>query len=376
MGIFVFFTDPRDTEPSGYSGTGNRDTPAVLHQDPIWERRMIQEAIARVVQRRNLSREYASLVLREIMEGRATSAQISGLLVALRMKGETVEEITGFAETMRAFATPIQTNRRPLVDTCGTGGDHAGTFNISTTAAFVVAGAGIAVAKHGNRSASSQCGSADVLEALGVNINATPAIVSRCINEIGIGFLFARSLHGAMKHVAPIRAELKTRTIFNILGPLTNPANACGQVMGVFDAALVEPLARVLAELGVRHAFVVAGHDGMDELTLAGPSHVAETQNGNVEIYDLDPVVLGLPRMSREAILGGEPTQNARILLSILDGKTGPHRDIVLLNAAAAILAGEGAEDWPTAYQRAAESVDSGAAKASIEALIRMSHDS
>lgn len=337
---------------------------------------MIQEAIARLVQRRDLSRAEAATVMGALMSGNATSAQLGAFLVALHMKGETVDEIAGFAQTMRDFASRVMTSRRPLVDTCGTGGDHSGTFNISTTAAFVVAGAGIAVAKHGNRSATSRCGSADVLEALGVNINATPEHVGKCIDEIGIGFLFARNLHGAMKHVAPVRAELKVRTVFNILGPLTNPASACGQVMGVFDASLVEMLARVLAELGTRHAFVVAGSDGLDELTLAGPSFVAEAKQGVVRSYVLNPTQFGLAEAEREALAGGDAAENGRMLLSVLEGETGARRDIVLLNAAAAIMAGQGADDWASGLAVAAQSIDSGAARVKLEELVRVSHDS
>ncbi|MDQ1256688.1 MAG: anthranilate phosphoribosyltransferase [Candidatus Hydrogenedentes bacterium] len=337
---------------------------------------MIQEAIARLVKREDLTREDAAAAMRDLMSGDASPAQIGGFLIALHMKGETVDEITGLARTMREFATRIKTSRRPLVDTCGTGGDHSGTFNISTTAAFVVAGAGVAVAKHGNRSATSQCGSADVLEALGVNIAATPELVGRCIDEIGIGFLFARSLHSAMKHVGPARAELRVRTVFNILGPLTNPAGACGQVMGVFDGALVEVLAKVLAGLGSRHAFVVAGSDGLDELTLAGPSRVAEAKGGAVKTYEIEPEQFGLSVASREALMGGDAARNAELLMAVLDGEKGPRRDIVLLNAAAAIVAGVGAADWASGIARAAESIDSGAAKAKLQELARLSHDS
>jgi len=312
----------------------------------------------------------------ELMAGNATVAQTAGFLVALAMKGETTDEITGFARTMREFATRVETSRSPLVDTCGTGGDHSGTFNISTTAAFVVSGAGIAVAKHGNRSATSKCGSADVLEALGVNINSTPEQVGRCIDEIGIGFLFARTLHGAMKHVAPTRMELKTRTVFNILGPLTNPAGADGQVMGVFDKNLLEPLARVLANLGARHAFVVAGSDGLDELTITGPSHVAEAVGGDVKTYEIGPADVGLAEASAGALRGGDAQANARILKDVLSGKPGPCRDIVLLNAAAAIVAGAGAKDLKKGVAVAAQSIDSGEALTKLEALVKVSNDS
>lgn len=335
---------------------------------------MFHELVATVVRRENLTREMAGEAMRTIMSGEATPAQVGGFLVAMAMKGETVDEITGFAEVMRAMATPVPTVRRPLVDTCGTGGDRSGSFNISTTAAFVAAGAGVAIAKHGNRSATSRCGSADVLEALGANIDATPETAGRCIDEAGIGFLFARNLHGAMRHVAPARTELKIRTVFNILGPLTNPARACGQVMGVFDGSLVEPLARVLAQLGSRHAFVCAGSDGLDELTLAGPSRIAETYHGEVRQYEIVPETFGLARAGREAIMGGDAQVNAAILRRVLQGEPGPCRDIVLLNAAPAILAGERADDWESSIETAAMSIDSGNAWAALQHMIRLSH--
>jgi anthranilate phosphoribosyltransferase len=337
---------------------------------------MIQESIAAIVQRQDLSRAQAAAAMRTIMSGDATPAQIGAFLVALNMKGETVDEITGFAETMRAFATRVHARRRPLVDTCGTGGDRSGTFNISTTVAFVAAGAGIAVAKHGNRSATSQCGSADVLEALGANINCTPEKVGECIDAVSIGFLFARNFHSAMKHVAGPRTELRVRTVFNVLGPLTNPAGACGQVMGVFDARLVEPLARVLANLGTRHAFVVAGSDGLDELTLAGPSLVAEAFEGTVRTFELDPEEFGFTLCAKDKLVGGDAQTNAGIFKEILRGALGPHRDIVILNAAPAIIAGMGAEDWPSALDKAAESIDSGAAWSVFEEFVCFSNDS
>jgi len=337
---------------------------------------MLQEAIGRLVRGEDLSREQAAAAMQCLMRGEATQAQIGGFLVALHMKGETIEEITGLAEIMREMATPVQTSRRPLVDTCGTGGDHSGTFNVSTTAAFVVAGAGVAVAKHGNRSATSQCGSADVLEALGVNIEASPETVGRCIDEVGIGFLYARTLHTAMKHVAGPRGELKIRTVFNILGPLTNPARACGQVQGVFDAKLVEPLAHVLANLGSRHAFVVAGSDGLDELTLSGPSIVAEAQGGQVKTYEVTPEQFGLGAADKSEVLGGDAERNAGLLKAVLEGQAGPHRDMVVLNAAPAIIAGEAASDWPAAVEAAKKSIDSGAASQALADLVRVSHDS
>jgi anthranilate phosphoribosyltransferase len=337
---------------------------------------MIQDVLKAVVEFRHLSREEAARAMSAIMSGEVSPTLISAFLVALHMKGETVEEITGFAETMRQFATRVETSRHPLVDTCGTGGDRSGTFNISTTAAFVVAGAGVAVAKHGNRSASSKCGSADVLEHLGVNIDASPEQVGRCIDEVGIGFLFARSLHGAMKHVAPVRSELLMRTVFNILGPLTNPAGADGQVMGVFDANLVEPLANVLGQLGARHAFVVSGSDGLDELTLCGHSIVAEVRQGEVRMYTLTPEELGLSACAPEALLGGDASRNADLLRAVLEGERSPRRDIVLLNAAPAIVAGQAAADLAEGLDIARKSIDSGAAYEKLQLLKRRSHDS
>ena len=336
----------------------------------------IQEAIGQIIAGGDLSREAAAAAMGFIMSGEATSSQIGGLLVALRMKGETVDEITGFAETMRGFAARVTTARQPLVDTCGTGGDASGTFNISTTAAFVVAGAEVAVAKHGNRSASSKCGSADVLETLGVCIDATPERIGACIDEAGIGFLFARNLHSAMKHVAGARQELKTRTVFNILGPLTNPAGATAQAMGIFDPALVEPIARVLSNLGCAHALVFHGADGLDELSISGPSTVAEARNGTVRLYELLPETAGLTPAPLEALQGGEAKENAAILRSVLEGEPGPRRDVVLLNAAAALIAADQADDWKEAVGLAAKSIDTGAAADKLELLVKVSNDS
>lgn len=336
---------------------------------------ILQEAISTVVEGENLSREQSAAAMAQLMKGEGTPAQIAGLLVALRMKGETVEEITGFAETMRKMATRVETSRSPLVDTCGTGGDHSGTFNISTTAAFVVAGAGVAVAKHGNRSVTSPCGSADVLEALGVDLGLSADEVGRCIDEVGIGFLFARGLHGAMKHVAAPRIELKIRTVFNLLGPLTNPAGACGQVLGVFDAIRVPDMAHVLAQLGTRHAFVVAGADGLDEISLSGPTYVAEALDGAVKSYEVGPDTFGLDQAPTEALRGGDAEVNAEILRGVLGGEKGQHRDIVLANSAAALVAGERAADWQEAMLVGAESIDSGAANSRLEALIEFTNN-
>ena len=331
----------------------------------------IQEAIALAAQRVDLTRQQAAEVMACLMTGTATPAQMGGLLIALRMKGETVEEITGFAETMRRFATQVPATRRPLVDTCGTGGDHSGTFNISTTAAFVVAGAGVAVAKHGNRSATSRCGSADVLEALGVSLDLSPECVGRCIDEVGIGFLFARNLHGAMKHVAPVRVELRTRTLFNLLGPLANPARADGQVMGVFDPGLVASIAGVLQNLGVRHAFVLSSLDGMDEISLTGPTIVAEAVDGLVKTFEIHPQEYGIPSAPRESIRGGDAPENADILRRVLQGERGPCRDIVVLNAAPALVTGLAARDISEGIRVAEASLDSGKALEKLEGLIR-----
>lgn len=334
----------------------------------------IHEAIALLADRRDLSQDQARDLLHLIMTGQATPAQTGALLTALRMKGESVDELTGFASTMRALATKVNTSRKPLVDTCGTGGDGSGTFNISTTSAFVVAGAGIAVAKHGNRSASSQCGSADVLEALGVNLEVSAETVGKCIDEIGIGFLFARALHGAMKHVAQTRAELKIRTVFNLLGPLTNPAGADRQVIGVFDKARLKDMATVLHRLGTHHAYVVAGNDGLDEITLSGPTFIAEATPQGVTTCELNPADFGMKQGSIEALKGGDASENARILRGILEGDEGPRRDIVLMNAAAAIRAADAAADWQSAVDKARASIDSGAAREKLEALIRFTN--
>lgn len=330
----------------------------------------IQDAIGKVVTRTDLTREEASETLTQIMQGECTEAQIAGLLVGLRMKGECVDEITGFAATMRKMSTKVPTNTYPLIDTCGTGGDASGSFNISTTAAFVVAGAGLAVAKHGNRSASSQCGSADVLEELGANIDLKPETVGECIDEVGIGFLFARNLHTAMKHVAGPRLELRTRTIFNLLGPLTNPAQADRQIIGVFDDSKVEDLANVLTNLGTKHAFVVAGRDGLDEITLNGPTLVAESKDGKVTTTEITPGEVGLASAPKEAVKGGDATKNATILIDVLSGTPGPRRDIVVFNAAAALIAGENANDWKSAIEAAQASIDSGKARQTLDNFV------
>ena len=335
---------------------------------------MIQEAIRDLIAGVDLGRAKMRAVMEQIMSGQATDAQIGAFLVALRIKGETIDEIAGGAEVMREKATPIVTVRPGLIDTCGTGGDDSGTFNISTTVAFVACGAGLAVAKHGTRSISSQCGSSDVLTALGVNVEASPEKVGECIDEVGIGFLFAIALHGAMKHAIGPRRELATRTVFNILGPLTNPAGAKRQLLGVFDGALTEALAGVLRELGSDRALVVHGSDGLDEITLTGPTQVSELRDGQVSTRQIHPRDFGLQTVSGEALKGGDADHNARILRGVLDGKAGPQRDVVLLNAAAAIVVGGLAEDITAGLEVARESIDSGKARQALDGLVEVSN--
>ena len=335
----------------------------------------IQEAIAKVIEGEDLSRGEMTDVMNQIMSGEATDAQIGAFLIALRVKGECVDEIAGAASVMREKATPIATKHDVIVDTCGTGGDHSGTFNISTTAAFVAAGAGLCVAKHGNRSVTSQSGSADVLSALGVNIEASPETVGRCLDDVGIGFLFAISLHGAMKYAIGPRREIGARTIFNALGPLSNPAGATRQVVGVYSAALTETLAGVLGTLRSERAFVVHGSDGLDEMTLTGPTRVSELKNGSVSTYRVSPGDFGLAQASADALKGGDADYNAEITRSILNGEEGPRRDIVLLNAAAAIVAGDKARDLNEGVQVAAEVIDSGKALEKLEGLVAASRE-
>jgi len=331
---------------------------------------MIKEAIADVIARTDLNGDRMQGVMDRIMSGDATPAQIAGLLVALRMKGETVTEVSAAATSMRRHATFIDAGPGRVVDTCGTGGDGLDTFNISTTAAFVAAGAGVTVAKHGNRAVSSKCGSADVLAALGVNIQARPPIMEQCIQEIGIGFLYAPTMHPAMKYAIGPRRELGVRTIFNMLGPLTNPAGATGQVLGVFAPELTEMFAAALRELGCRRAYVVHGSDGMDEITTTGPTRVCELRNGQLQTYELSPEPFFGACDEPESLAGGTPTDNARILREVIENKPGPARRIALLNAAAAIAAGEEAEDLRDGLEKAKESIESGAALGKLESLI------
>ena len=336
---------------------------------------MIREAIAKVIEKKNLTEAEMVSTFDEIMSGAASPAQIGAFITALRMKGETIEEITGAARVMREKALHIKTKAKMIIDTCGTGGDESGTFNISTTAAFVAAGAGLTVAKHGNKSVSSKSGSADVLRSLGVNIEVEVSHVERCLDEIGIGFLFAPLLHGAMKHAIGPRREIGIRTIFNILGPLTNPAGAHSQVLGVYDARLTEPLSRVLQNLGSTHVFVVHGADGLDEITLTGKTYISELKYGEIENYEILPEDFGLERCKKEELLGGDSETNARITLDILKGKNGPHRDIVLLNAGAAIVSGGKAKDLREGLKTASESIDSGRAMKKLDGLRRLTNE-
>ena len=335
---------------------------------------MLKPYIAKVINNENLTAEEAEKAMTIIMTGEATQAQIGAYLVALRMKGETVAEITGSARAMRSVVSKVEinTNGAPLVDIVGTGGDGAHTFNISTTAAFVTAGAGRMVAKHGNRSVSSLCGSADVLEALGVNLGLTPEQVGECVEEVGIGFMFAPKFHPAMKHAIGPRRELGQRTIFNILGPLTNPAGATHLMMGVFDPALTESLAEVLGELG-SSAYVVHSSDGLDELTTGAVNRISHV-NGAVKSFDLDPAEIGLQKATRDDLKGGDASENAKILRAILAGEdTGPRRDVVLLNAAAALSAESG--DLAAGLAEAKQSLESGAALAKLDALVEKSQN-
>ena len=353
---------------------------------------MILDALHRIVTHREpLSREEARAVMGEVLSGSCTDAQIAALLVGLHMKSETVEEIVGFAEAIRGAATPIRiaddslldasgTGREALVDTCGTGGDAAGTFNISTITAFVVAGAGVRVAKHGNRSstpkvdgqsASAKCGAADVMEALGVKIQLAPDVLAQCLKEVGIAFLFAPAIHSAAKYVASVRREIKLRTVFNLLGPLTNPAGASAQVVGVYALDLVDKVAEALSMLGTHRAFVVHGLDGLDEITITGPTRVAEIREGTLRSYEISPEEFGFETAPLAALSGGDAAENARIVREILGGEKSPRRDVVLMNAAAALVVAGKIEHLKDGAVLAAESIDSGRAAEKLDALIR-----
>ena len=349
---------------------------------------MITDSLHRVAtHRQSLSREEARAVMGEILEGQATDAQIAALLVALHMKGESVEEIVGFAEAIRSAAVPLAssgvnstldvsgTEREALVDTCGTGGDVSGTFNISTATAFTVAGAGVRVAKHGNRSATSKCGSADVVEALGVRLVLPPARLAACLEELGIVFLFAPAMHTATKYVHPARRELRVPTVFNLLGPLTNPANASAQVVGVYSREVVEKLANALRMLGLKRALVVHGDDGLDEISIATETTVAELRDGEVRTYKIAPEQFGIQRAPLSEISGTEDAAgNAALVREVLAGVKSPRRDVVLLNAAAALVAAGRADSISDAIPIAAQSLDSGAARQKLEALVRFTN--
>ncbi len=359
---------------------------------------MILDALHRIANHgQSLDRGEAGEVMSEVLSGKCSDAQIAALLVALRMKGETVEEIVGFAEAIRAAAAPLPISQLPiegfqetnsaagaiavsgtgrdaladesLVDTSGTGGDASGTFNISTATALVTAGAGVRVAKHGNRSISSKCGSADVVEALGINIQLSPERSAQCLREVGICFLYAPNLHPAMKQVQTVRRELRMRTIFNLLGPLTNPARASGQVVGVYSLDLVEKLAEALSMLGLHRALVVHGLDGLDEITITGPTRVAEAREGTVRTYEIEPEEFGMTRATLQDIAGGDSRENAAIIRAILSGEKSPRRDVVLLNAAAALVAAGRADRLGDALPLAAQSINSGAAAGKLERL-------
>lgn len=341
---------------------------------------MILEALEKIVADEDLTRAEAEAAMEDILAGRASDSLIAGLLTALRIKGETVDEVVGFAKAMRRHATPIFPSSHPrpagpLVDTAGTGGDARGTFNISTAAAFVIAAAGVRVAKHGNRSFSSQCGSADVLEALGAKIDLAPAHVARAIEEIGIGFLFAPAMHAATRHAMPARRELRMRTVFNILGPLTNPAGASVQIVGVYEPSLTELVARALGELGVHRAFVFHGADGLDEISISGDTCISELRDGSVRNYTVTPEDFGLRRWPVEEIQGGDATRNAEIILRLFGPSShhranGAHREIVLANSAAALVAAGRATDFLDGVRIAAGTIDSGAARERLEAFI------
>jgi anthranilate phosphoribosyltransferase len=344
---------------------------------------MIHEALEKIVEGEDLSRVEAEAAMEQILSGSASDAQIAALLTALRMKGETVDELVGFATVMRRHATPIFPTvfahaEEALLDTCGTGGDRSGSFNVSTAAAFVVAGAGVRVAKHGNRSISSHCGSADLLEQLGVRIDLAAERIAAAIEEIGIGFLFAPTVHAATRHAMPVRRELRMRTVFNLLGPLTNPAGASAQVVGVYDESLTELMARALGELGVRRALVVHGADGLDEVSISGETCVSELRDGVVRNYTITPEDFGLHRSPLEAIRGGDARRNSEIIhkifgRSMLYRPHGPYRDITLANAAAALVAAGRAGDFLEGVRLAARSIDTGAARDKLEALVAFS---
>ena len=333
---------------------------------------MIRDAIDALVSGRSLSIEEAVLVMREVMEGEATPAQLGAFLTALRIKGETPEEIAGMATVMREKALAVEVDG-PLVDTCGTGGDGKGTFNISTAAAFVAAASGLRVAKHGNRAASGTCGSADILESLGVKLELDPKGVRRCIEEIGMGFMFAPMFHPAMRYAAPVRREIGIRTVFNILGPLTNPAGADSQLLGIADPALGDKMAQVLSLLGTRHSLVVHGEDGLDELTLGATNRVWDVEQGQTRSYSVTAKDVGLPTIPADQLRGSTAEENAAILRRLFAGEQGPLRDVVLFNSAAVLMVGGKAEDLKEGIQLAAQAIDSGEAVRKVNGLVELS---
>ncbi|MFM9912655.1 MAG: anthranilate phosphoribosyltransferase [Methylophilaceae bacterium] len=335
---------------------------------------MFKDMLSKLLQRADLSRDEMLAVMRQVMAGELTPAQISALLVALRIKGETVDEIAAAAQVMRELSTKVTiADTTHLIDTCGTGGDGIQTFNVSTVSAVVAAAAGAKVAKHGGRSVSSTCGSADVLEALGVNVNLNPEQVAASVDQIGIGFMFAPNHHSAMKHSAPVRRELGVRTLFNLLGPLTNPAGAKRQLMGVFDPALTGKLAQVLKQLGSEHVLVVHGADGMDEISFSGDTYVAELKNGEVKEFVLNPQMFGMSLHQASSIRVQNAAESKAMILDVLNGKIGAARDIVLLNAGAAIYVAGVVEGLQDGIAKAAEVIDNGAAKTKMEQLIAFS---
>jgi anthranilate phosphoribosyltransferase len=335
---------------------------------------MITDLIQKMIERVDLTEQEARGVMDEIMSGHATDAQIAGFLTALRMKGETAPELIGFASVMRERAERLwDGDPLPVLDTAGTGGDRSGTFNISTAAAFVAAGAGVRVAKHGNRSASSRCGSADVMEALGVDIHMPLERLQTAIKEVGIGFLFAQRFHTSMKYVMPARSQLKVRTVFNILGPLANPANACFQVVGVSSLEIMELVGNALQGLGLRHAFVVHGANGMDEVSISSRTYVVELRDGELRQFIMTPEDFGITSAKIEALQGSDAADNAKIIEDIFRGEKGPRRDVVLLNSAPALVAGGAAKTWKDGIRLAAEAIDSGAALKKLEELRHLS---
>ncbi|RUT36078.1 anthranilate phosphoribosyltransferase [Paenibacillus zeisoli] len=331
----------------------------------------LQTGISRVISGQNLGRDEARSIMEVIMAGTATPSQIGGLLTALRMKGETVEEITGFAEAMRGYGNRLHTESRQLLDTCGTGGSGIHKFNISTTAAIVAASVSVRVAKHGNRSASGRAGSADVLEALGVNIHLTADQAEKCLDDIGICFLFAQIYHPSMKHASATRKELGFRTVFNMLGPLTNPASADRQVLGIYDGSKTEVIAEVLKELGSKRALVVTSHEGLDEISISAPTRVSELKNGVINTYELHPNDLGLSMYPLGDVIGGDPQVNADIIRRVLQGEKGPYRDVVLANAGACIYVSGLTDTIQDGVLMASEAIDSGKAQSKLEQLIQ-----